>query len=230
MGGVQILMELFTRLLAAILLIILSPLFLFISFISLLSQGYPIFFKQERIGFNYIPFRFYKFRTMVNNNSEDKITSSADSRITVWGRLLRVSKLDELPQLWNIVKGDINFVGYRAEVIEIFNLYPQYFSFLSIRKPGLTDVSSIIFKNESKLIDSDNPIEFYTSSILPVKSNLTTLFLEKDSFFLRFAIITFTAVSIINHKIALKLVSLLLPDNEQELRTSINNLLKVEFF
>jgi lipopolysaccharide/colanic/teichoic acid biosynthesis glycosyltransferase len=230
MAGVQILMDLFPRSLAAIMLIILSPLFLLISFISIVSQGYPVIFKQERVGFNYLPFRFYKFRTMVNNNSEDKITSSKDTRITVWGRLLRSSKLDELPQLWNIVKGDINFVGYRAEVPEIFNLFPQYFSFLSMSKPGLTDISSIIFKNESQLIDSDNPIKFYTSSILPIKSNLTRLFLEKDSFFLRFFIIAFTGISILNHKIALRLVNFLLPDNEQELRLSINNLLKVDFF
>ena len=123
------LIGLLTKLLAAIILIILSPLFLLISFISLIFQGYPVIFKQERIGFNYLPFRFYKFRTMINNNSENRITTSTDTRITAWGKLLRVSKLDELPQLWNIVKGDINFVGYRPEVPVIVKSYPQYFLF-----------------------------------------------------------------------------------------------------
>jgi len=223
-------MGLFAKLLAAIMLLILSPLFLLISFISLVFQGYPVIFKQERIGFNYLPFKFYKFRTMNNNNSENRITASTDTRITAWGKLLRVSKLDELPQLWNIVKGDINFVGYRPEVPEIVNSFPQYFTFLSNSKPGLTDISSIIFKNESQLIDSDNPMKFYTSCILPVKSNLSILFLEKESFFLRFVIIIFTAISIFSHKMALKSVSSLIPGNDRELRSSINNLLRVEFF
>jgi len=223
-------MGLFTRSVAAVMLIILSPLFLLISFISLVFQGYPVIYKQERIGFNYLPFSFYKFRTMKNNNSGNKITDSRDTRITIWGKLLRTLKLDELPQLWNIVKGDIQFVGYRPEVPEIVNSFPQYFSFSSNSKPGLTDISSIIFKNESQIIDSDNPMEFYTSCILPVKSNLALLFLEKDSFFIRFLIITFTAISIFSHKMGLKLVSSLIPRNDWELRSSINNLLKVEFF
>ena len=223
-------MGLFTRLLAAVVLIILSPLFLLISFISLIFQGYPVIFKQERIGFNYLPFRFYKFRSMINDNSGNKITDSNDTRITVWGKLLRTLKLDELPQLWNIVKGDIHFVGYRPEVPEIVNSFPQYFLFLSNSKPGLTDISSIIFKNESKVIDSENSVEFYTSCILPIKSDLTVLFVEKDSFFLRFVIIIFTAISIFSHKMGLKLVSSLIPRNDWELRSSINNLLKVEFF
>ena len=108
--------------------------------------------------------------------------------------------------------------------------FPQYFSFLSKSKPGLTGISSIILKNESQVIDSNNPMEFYTSCILPVKSNLVVLFLEKDSFFLRFLIITFTAISILSHKTALKLVNYLIPRNYLELRSSINNLLKVESF
>lgn len=229
MAEIQILMALYTRLLAAVILIVLSPLFLLISCISLACQGSPVIFKQERIGANYLPFRFYKFRTMISNRG-NKITDSADTRITAWGNLLRKLKLDELPQLWNIIRGDIYFVGYRPEVPEIVNSFPQYFSFLSMGKPGLTDISSIVFKNESQIINSDNPLEFYTSNILPVKSNLAFLFLEKESSLLRLAIIIFTAISIFSHKMALKLVSSLIPRNDWELRKSINNLLKVDSF
>ena len=82
-------MGLFTRVTAAMMLIILSPLLLLISLISFIFQGYPIIFKQERVGFNYLPFRFYKFRTMNNNNRGNKVTDSRDTRITVWGKLLR---------------------------------------------------------------------------------------------------------------------------------------------
>jgi len=167
---------------------------------------------------------------MINGNSGNKITDSADKRITIWGKLLRELKLDELPQLWNIVKGDINFVGYRPEVPVIVKSFPQYFLFLSNSKPGLTDISSIIFKNESQIIDSDNPMEFYTTCILPLKSNLAVLFLEKDSLLLRFIIIIFTGISIFSHRIALKVTSSLIPKNNHELRSSINNLLKVESF
>ena len=223
-------MELFIRFMAAVMLIILFPLFLSIIFISLVFQGSPVIFKQERVGFNYVPFMFYKFRTMRNNNRGNKITASTDVRITKWGKFLRELKLDELPQLWNIVKGDIHFVGYRPEVTEIVNSFPQYFSFLSMSKPGLTDISSIVFKSESKLIDSNDALEFYTSCVLPVKSKLVVLFLEKDSFFLRFVIIIFTGISILSHKIGLKLVSSLIPENNTELRSSINNILKVDSF
>lgn len=211
-------------------LIILSPLLLLISCLSLVFQGNSVLFKQERIGFNYHPFILLKFRSMVKNNGNKKITDSGDNRITLWGKLLRAFKLDELPQLWNIVKGDINFAGYRPEVPEIVSSFPQYFLFLSNRKPGLTDISSIIFRNESQIIDSDNPMKFYTSCILPVKSNLTVLLLEKDSFFLRFIIITLTVIAILSHKLALKLVSFLIPGKDRKLRSSINNLLKIEIF
>ena len=121
-------MEYFSRFMAVIMLIILSPLFLLISCLSLVFQGNPVLYKQERIGFAYHPFMLVKFRSMIKNNGNNKITNAGDNRITLCGKLLRTLKLDELPQLWNIVKGDIHFVGYRPEVPEIVNSFPQYFS------------------------------------------------------------------------------------------------------
>ena len=121
-------MELFSRTVSAIMIVILSPLFLLISVISFVFQGYPVVFKQERIGFNYTPFILYKFRSMINKNSEKMITDATDTRITTWGRLLRALKLDEIPQLWNIVKGDMRFIGPRPEVQEFVS--NNDFSFL----------------------------------------------------------------------------------------------------
>ena len=216
-------------LVAFILLVILSPVFLILSILSIILNGFPIIYKQKRMGYGNLSFKIYKFRSMVENKGA-KITDSNDSRLTYWGKLLRKFKLDELPQLWNIIKGDMSFVGYRPEVPEIVDRFPVFFTFLTNKKPGLTDLSSIIFKNESELLVMTDSLEFYTSKILPIKSKLVDIFIDKDSFFFRLIIIKITLISLLNHTMALKLVSTIIPQNELELRFSINRLLKVEIF
>ena len=109
-------MELFSKTVAAIMLIILSPLLLLISAGSLFFQRFPILFKQERVGYKFQTFFLYKFRTMKINNVNQLVTEAGDKRITQWGKILRILKFDELPQLWNIVRGDMRFIGPRPEV------------------------------------------------------------------------------------------------------------------
>ena len=195
-------------------------------------QGFPVFFIQERVGIMNRRFQLFKFRTMIENNSNPvhSITTQNDGRVTKIGGVLRKFKIDELPQVINIIKGDINFVGPRPEVAEFVDTSPQYFSFLETCKPGVTDFSSIVFKNESELIDTESPYQYYSNYILPVKSKLAFLFLEKDSFVLRLSVVCITVISIFHHKLALHLVSAFVPVHDLELRSKINHLLNIDIF
>lgn len=196
-------MNLFSQFVAVVMLIILSPLFLLISAVSLIFQGFPILFKHERIGIKFNPFFLYKFRTMKINNDNQSITEPGDSRITRWGKILRVLKLDELPQLWNIVRGDMRFVGPRPEVQEYVK--SNDFSFLEKIKPGLTDFSSILLRNEIEILSNAGGVGKYPK-LLEVKIELGHLYAEHKSFWLDMKLVLLTLVSIILPKVAVSLV------------------------
>lgn len=211
---------------------ILLPLYLIIVLVLACIQGLPVFYSQERVGVMNCRFQLYKFRTMIENHSKsvNSITTSNDVRVTKIGGVLRKFKIDELPQLINIIKGEINFVGPRPEVVKFVEASPQYFSFLETCKPGVTDLSSIVFKNESELIGNENPYQYYSNYILPVKSKLAHLFIEKNSLILRCSIVCITVISIFHHETALRLLNIFIPQHEVELRNGINHLLNIDIF
>lgn len=196
-------MELFSKTVAAIMLIILSPLLLLISAGSLFFQRFPILFKQERVGYKFQTFFLYKFRTMKINNVNQLITEAGDKRITQWGKILRILKFDELPQLWNIVRGDMRFIGPRPEV----QMYVKGndFSFLEKIKPGLTDFSSILLRNETNILLRAGGVDKYTK-LLEVKVKLGSLYAEQKNFWLDMKLVLLTLVSIILPKTAILLV------------------------
>ena len=196
-------MELFSKTVAAIMLIILSPLFLLISAGSLFFQRFPILFKQERVGYKFQTFFLYKFRTMKINNVNQLVTEAGDKRITQWGKILRILKFDELPQLWNIVRGDMRFIGPRPEVQEYVKR--NDFSFLEKIKPGLTDFSSILLRNETNILLRAGGIDKYTE-LLEVKIKLGSLYAEQKNFWLDMKLVLLTLVSIILPKTAILLV------------------------
>ena len=196
-------MELFSRFVAIFLLLILSPVFLLCSLGSLFFQGSPVFFKQERVGFNYQPFMLYKFRSMVNNSSGKMITESNDVRITIWGKFLRSFKIDEIPQLWNIIKGDMRFIGPRPEVQEFVS--GNDFSFLKTIKPGLTDFSSILFRNEADVLSRLGGLDTY-NKILAIKLELGHLYTDLKNLRIDLQLVLLTIVSIILPKTAISLV------------------------
>ena len=112
-------MELISRLTAGILLLFLSPLLIIIGIVNLIIQGTPVFFKQSRIGKNFKEFNIYKFRSMKNGSSnQNSFATGRDIHANNWGKFLRKTKLDELPQLVNVIKGDMRFIGPRPEVPE----------------------------------------------------------------------------------------------------------------
>ena len=173
-------MEIISRLTAILLAVILLPLLILIALISLTIQGLPIIFVQPRVGMNFKKFNIYKFRTIKNKGGESIISHSGDLlQVSKWGKFLRKTKLDELPQLLNVIKGDMRFIGPRPEIPEYVN--QKTFSFLKQIKPGLSGYSSIIFRNESdilSMIDSDDPYQ----EILNIKLTLDKYYVTKKGF------------------------------------------------
>ena len=196
-------MDIFSRFIALLIIVILTPLFLMISVISFIFQGLPIFYKQERVGHNFSKFKIFKFRTMVENSGE-LITEIDDNRITYFGSLLRKTKIDELPQLFNIINGDMRFIGPRPEVIKYFD--KKSFSFLKNIKPGISDFSSILLRNEDKIllrVGGTNPYE----KLLPIKIKLADYYSKKKSFLLDLKLVIVTIISIFFPDLSLKIIN-----------------------
>jgi len=187
---------------SGILLIILAPLLIPIMIgLKLTGEGY-IFYKQERVGYKNQPFLIWKFATMLKdspNMTVGIITTNKDPRITPMGGFLRKSKINELPQLINIFKGDMSIVGPRPVMPISFEVYPS-----EIREniynsiPGLTGIGSIIFRDEDVLINDvkargGDSWDFYTNTIYPFKGNLEIWYQNNKSIFLDLQLIFITA-------------------------------------
>ena len=154
-------------------LIVLSPLLLVVSLLVAVTSPGGVFFRQERIGKGGKPFRIFKFRSMRKDNAGLKITTGNDSRITSVGRFLRKSKIDELPQLINVLLGDMSFVGPRPEVADYVDLYTPYQRQVLLVRPGITGLASIRFRNENDLLTaSADPNRTYIQEIMPRKIDL----------------------------------------------------------
>jgi len=171
--------------LSAVALIVLSPVLVVIALAILVETGWPVLFSQTRVGRNGKLFCLRKFRTMRTGKGGAAITARGDSRVTHVGRFLRKSKLDELPQLWNVVCGDMALVGPRPEIPQFVDMSrPIWRSVLAVR-PGITDPASIAYRNEEELLArSSDPIRCYRESVLPAKLVLNVEYLQKRSFWL----------------------------------------------
>ena len=162
----------FDILISLIGIIIFSPLFLILSIFVFFNDYGSIIFAQSRVGFQGRLFRFYKFRTMsVSKLAENgQFDAGNISRVTRIGKYLRKTKLDELPQLFNVLKGDMSIVGPRPEVKQYIEIYPERWAFVYKVKPGITDNASIEFRNEEEILTkSQNPEKTYIEEILPRK-------------------------------------------------------------
>ena len=165
-------------------LTVLSPVLLVVSVLVAVTSPGGVFFRQERIGKDGRPFRIFKFRSMRKDNAGLKITTGNDSRITPVGRFLRKSKIDELPQLINVLVGDMSFVGPRPEVADYVNLYTPYQRQVLLVRPGITGLASIRFRNENNLLTaSDDPNRTYVEQIMPRKIDLDLEYIPHASVF-----------------------------------------------
>jgi lipopolysaccharide/colanic/teichoic acid biosynthesis glycosyltransferase len=174
-----------------------SPVFLLIAIAVKADNGGPVLFRQQRVGFRGKLFWIYKFRSMVLNAEQmgAQVTSNGDPRITRLGRLLRRSKLDELPQLWNVLRGDMSFVGPRPEVPRYVEQYtPEQRQLLEYR-PGITDLATLSFRNEEELLrEADDPEDFYVRQCVPRKFALNLQYARQANFFKDLFIIAHTLV------------------------------------
>jgi len=181
-------------------LIILLPVFLPIIFILRISAEGEVFYFQERYGIRNSRFQIWKFATMLKNSMNigtGSITLKNDPRVTKIGSFLRKTKINELPQIINILKGDISLVGPRPLVFKTFSAYPKEVqSKIYNVKPGLTGIGSIIFRDEESIISAvkqENPHEFYKRVIAPYKGELEMWYQKNKSFLLDIQLIFMTA-------------------------------------
>lgn len=161
--------------LACLTLLLLSPLMAFIALAILIQDGRPILFSQVRIGQHGRSFRIYKFRKFGPDCGPGgcPVTLEADPRITPVGRILEKTKLDEVPQLWNVLRGDMSIVGPRPESLAFADCFADGFEALLEHKPGIFGPCQIVFRNEGSLYPKDVPPEdFYRQALFPAKARI----------------------------------------------------------
>lgn len=177
--------RLFDIISSAIGLILLSPVFLFVFiWIKLDSKG-PVFYKQVRVGKNGKDFKILKFRSMRQNADKGSLITigGRDPRVTRSGYYIRKYKLDELPQLINVLKGDMSIVGPRPEVRRYVDLYTKEQLRVLTVKPGITDIASIKYRNENEILEkAEDPNKVYIETIMPDKLKYNLEYIDKQSF------------------------------------------------
>jgi lipopolysaccharide/colanic/teichoic acid biosynthesis glycosyltransferase len=180
-----------------------TPLLLPIGFLLLCTGEHKIFYRQKRVGLNGVSFNLLKFATMLEDSPNlpgGDITSGNDPRVLPFGKFLRKTKINELPQLVNIILGDISIVGPRPLTPNNFSFYDKKTQeILKKVKPGLTGIGSIVFRDEESIIQNSpkKPIDFYKEDISPYKGRLESWFIEKQSPAIYFILIFLTANSVL---------------------------------
>ena len=181
-------------------ILILTIPFIIVSIAIKIESKGPVIFKQERVGLNGKHFKIWKFRSMVVN-AESKglqITSKEDSRVTKVGKIIRKLKIDELAQLFNVLFGQMSFVGPRPEVPKYVEMYTEEQRNVLSVKPGITDLASIEYCDENNLLDSsEDPEKTYIEEIMPKKLALNIEYIEKAGFFYDIGLIFKTFVRIL---------------------------------
>jgi len=182
---------------AALGIMALSPLLLTVAVLVKLTSPGPVLFRQERVGREFRRFWIYKFRTMVRHADRlgGPITFGADPRITYVGRFLRASKIDELPQLINVLKGEMSLVGPRPEVPRYVELFRQNYEPVLRVRPGMTDLASIRYRHESEILgEAADPETEYVTRLLPQKIRLGREYARRSSLGLDLMILWRTAL------------------------------------
>lgn len=181
-------------------LVVLAPIFIVLAiWIKIDSQG-PVFYKQVRVGQNGIDFGLFKFRSMVVDADKKGLITvgGRDPRITRSGYFIRKYKLDELPQLINVLLGDMSLVGPRPEVRKYVELYTDEQQKVLSVKPGITDYASIEYMDENEILGkSDNPEKTYIKEIMPEKIQYNMKYINNKNLFEYFKIIFLTVLKIV---------------------------------
>lgn len=201
--------RIFDFLFSLIALVLLTPFFVLLALILMWTGEGDVFYVQTRVGKNAEEFGILKFATMLRNSANlgnKNLTVRDDFRITKFGRILRRTKINELPQIFNILKGEMSFVGPRPLVPASFSKYPKAVQeIISKSIPGVTGIGSLVFRDEEKLvslytISGGLPLDYYHQYIYPYKAELEKWYYLNKSFKTDFIIILLTAYSLINSK------------------------------
>ena len=190
--------------LSVLLLAILLPVLVIIAILVRLDSPGPALFRQTRVGLGGRDFLLVKFRTMNERweASAGSFDAGDDSRVTSIGRILRAAKLDELPQLWNVLKGEMSIVGPRPEVRKWVNAYSERWKNIHRVKPGITDPASIVYRNEEELLaEIEDPLEHYRLEILPRKLDLYDKYVRNQSLWLDIKIMVQTAIAVVSGRV-----------------------------
>jgi lipopolysaccharide/colanic/teichoic acid biosynthesis glycosyltransferase len=184
---------------AALGLVALSPILLVAAAAIRLDSRGPVFYIQQRVGRHFVPFGIYKFRTMVSGADAQgtQITAGADPRITRVGRWLRKTKIDELPQLINVLLGQMSLVGPRPEVPKYVEMFRDDYAYVLAVRPGLTDPASIKYRHEADILGrSPDPEREYVERILPDKLALARVYVAEATFLGDLGLLAQTALKV----------------------------------
>jgi lipopolysaccharide/colanic/teichoic acid biosynthesis glycosyltransferase len=180
----RVLRRLFDTLCVTAGLACLVPLFVLIALAIKLDDGGPVLYSQYRVGKGLRKFRLLKFRSMFTGCAEGSfLTAPGDARVTRVGRFLRRYKLDELPQLVNVLKGEMQLVGVRPQVEKFVDIFPDEYGELLQRPPGITDLASLSFRHEELLFLENSIEEHYIAKILPIKLEIALKYSRTRTFF-----------------------------------------------
>lgn len=174
----------FDIIMSAILIVLFSPIMLLISLLIKFDSKGPIIYKQVRITQYGRRFKVYKFRTMVNDADKigSHVTTQNDSRITRMGKKIRDNRLDEFPQLFNVLKGDMSFVGTRPEAVKYFERYTDEMKATLLLPAGITSIASIMFKDEAAILSNATDVDqTYIEKVLPQKMEYNLRSIEEFS-------------------------------------------------
>lgn len=183
-------------------LLFFSPLFILISILIKIESTGPVFYKQVRVGKGEKPFFLIKFRSMyIGSEKKGLITiGNRDPRVTRVGNFIRKFKIDELPQLLNVLMGEMSIVGPRPEVPKYVSLYNDEQREILTVKPGISDYASIKYRNENDLLSTvENPEDYYISVLIPAKIDLNKIYVQNRNICSYFKIIIKTVFSVFDH-------------------------------
>jgi lipopolysaccharide/colanic/teichoic acid biosynthesis glycosyltransferase len=179
------------------LLVVLAPLMALLALGIKVSSRGPVLYRCRRVGFLGREFDMLKFRKMRDGATGPPLTGARDERFTRFGSFLARSKLDELPQLWNVIRGEMSLVGPRPEDPAFVPFYPEEFDVILTVRPGVSGLSQLAFAQESRLLDVPDPVEKYAKHLLPEKLRIDRLYIEQRSLRMDLRILAATVLAIL---------------------------------
>jgi lipopolysaccharide/colanic/teichoic acid biosynthesis glycosyltransferase len=185
---------------AAALLLVLTPVIAAVALAIVLDSPGPVFYRARRVGYRGRDLWMLKFRKMHETASGPALTVSDDARLTRVGRFLAASKLDEVPQLWNVVRGEMSLVGPRPEDHSFVELHAAIYETITAVRPGMTGLSQLAFAEESRILDPSDRLGHYVERLLPQKTKMDALYASRRNIRMDLGILVWTVAAVLLRK------------------------------